>query len=355
MNRRRLLLPGALLMLWVSLSAAQKPSAILRFHTVSEPREGAFTMLIPDGWTAEGGVYRIDPSQAHGAGNSVSAKVDWIVRRDPAGAAMTHRLPDMLYKDMRGSPAGGMLPPGSNYGGMTVSPPMDAVSFLLNVVFRRERPQAASVKVVAKVPLPGVARSYEQFDRSLGLPPDFRHDTAMVFVTYDEAGAHFTEVLYTDIQYWGMGAAMWGNKDTYTARAPADEFQRLCPAFKLMNDSTKLNPQWIQRELQSQGQRSKTIADVQRTTQQLQEEMVQHRQQTNAEINHQIQGVLLGYKTETDPYTGKKHDMPTGDSQGQAAKVYYGPDGRAIIVGDPNWSPENDPKFANGGWKPAQE
>src|ERR1035437_5954271 len=41
-----------------------KPSnKLVRFHRVSEPREGAFTMLVPDGWRVQGGVYRVDPSR----------------------------------------------------------------------------------------------------------------------------------------------------------------------------------------------------------------------------------------------------------------------------------------------------
>jgi hypothetical protein len=335
---------------------AKTSSKLVRFHLVSEPREGAFTMLIPDGWSTQGGVYRKDPSRSGGAGNAVAAKVDFIVTRDAAGTAMMHRLPDTSYKDMRNSPAAGMFPPGSNYGGMVVSPSMDALSYLLNVVLRQTRPQARNLQVVAKVPLPKVASGYDQFDRSIGLPAGFQtNNTALAVVTYDEGGTHYEEVLYTDVLVSGMGTGVWGVKDTYTARAPASEFAALRPVFQLMNDSTKLNKQWIERELASQSARTKVSSDVQQHNQQVDAEIVRHRQQTNAEINGQMQLLLSDKTTEIDPHTGKKTIAPIYDDQGRQGRVFYGKDGTAVLATDPYWDPEKDPNFANKGYRKAQQ
>jgi hypothetical protein len=331
---------------------AQTSSKTVRFHRVSEPREGAFTMLIPDGWTVEGGVYRINPGKAGGAGNAVAAKVDFVVKRDSAGTVMTHRLPDMLYKDMRRSPAASMFPTGSNYSGMTVSPPMDAISYLMNVVFRKQRPQARNVKVVAKVPLPKAAQSYDRIDHMMAPQINYQNNTGLVLVSYEERGIRFTEVLYADIQVWGMGADMWGNKDTYMARAPAEEFERMCRVFKLMNESTKLDPKWIQRELRSQGERGKTIAGVQQHNAQIEDEMVRQRQTTNAEIHNQVQLVLTETSSEINPHTGKA-EVTLGRPSGG---VYYDPNGgRAILSTDANWDPEQDPATRGMGWKKAKE
>ena len=333
-----------------------KPSnKLVRFHQVSEPNEGAFTMLVPDGWSTKGGVYRKDPGRSGGTGNAVAAKVDFIVTRDAAGTAMTHRLPDTTYKDMRGSPAAGMFPPGSNYNGMVVSPSMDALSYLLNVVLRQSRPQARNLQVVARVPLPQVASSYDQLDRSMGLPADFqKNNTALAVVTYDEGGTHFEEVLYTDVVIWGMGSGIWGVKDTYTARAPASEFEALRPVFQLMNDSMKLNKQWIARELASQDARTKVFSDVQKHNQQVDAEIVRHRQATNAEINHQMQLTLSDKTTEIDPHTGKKVIVPIYNDQGRQGRVFYGRDGTAVLSTDPYWDPEKDPNYANKGYRKAQ-
>ena len=87
---------------------------VIHLSPSAEPREHAFTILIPDGWITQGGIYRVDPSRAGGAGNSIAAKLDFVVKRDAAGTVMTHTFPDQLYMDMRRSPAASMFPPGSN-------------------------------------------------------------------------------------------------------------------------------------------------------------------------------------------------------------------------------------------------
>lgn len=337
--------PVVALLLCIPLGAAALAEPkVIHFHPISEPREGAFTMLVPDGWQTEGGVYRVDPSRAGGAGNSVAAKVDFVVKRDATGTVMVHTLPDNLYKDMRGSPAAAMFPPGSNYGGMVVSPPMDALSYLANVVFRFTRPRARNVTVVVKLPLPDVARSYDRVCRNMGLPPDFRNNAALMLVAYQEGGVQYKEVLYTDVQMMLVG--MWGNKDTYTARAPADEFDRMCRVFKVMHESVRLNPQWIGREIQSQATRGQIIRNVQQRLQEIDAEIVQHRQTTNAEINSQIQLMLTDKTTAIDPHTGKPKIVPTNEGQ-----VFFGKNGDVLLAEDPAFDPDKDPRYANGGYE----
>jgi hypothetical protein len=329
-------------------TAAVEESKVIHFHRVSEPHEGAFTMLVPDGWQTVGGVYRVNPTRAGGAGNSVAAKVDFLVKRDAAGTVMVHTLPDNLYMDMRRSPAAAMFPPGSNYNGMVVSPPMDALSYLANVAFRFTRPQARNVSVAVKLPLPGVARSYDRVCRNMGLPPDFRNDAALMLVAYEEGGVQYKEVLYTDVQVMLFG--MWGNKDTYMARAPANEFDRMCRVFKVMHESVRLNPQWMAREIQSQAVRGQMINDVQHRLQEIDAEIVQHRQATNAEINSQIQLMLAGKTTTIDPHTGKAAVVPA--DQGQ---VFFGKNGDVLLADDPAFDPAKDPRYASGGYEKSKQ
>lgn len=70
------------------------------FRRVQEPRENAFSILIPKGWQIEGGIFRIDPTMQGGAAQSIAAG------------------------QMR------LYLPGSNYNGMTVYPIMSAGQFM---------------------------------------------------------------------------------------------------------------------------------------------------------------------------------------------------------------------------------
>ena len=95
----------------------QTGNAVL-FRRTAELRENAFTLLAPDGWKVEGGIFRADPTAAGGPANAIAAKVDFTVH-DAAGQAAIRWLPDVLFFDPRRSPAGqmGLFPPGSNYQG----------------------------------------------------------------------------------------------------------------------------------------------------------------------------------------------------------------------------------------------
>lgn len=136
-----LLLPLALLALacggGTSETLGQQKKAAV-FHRMAEPRERAFTVLVPDGWSTEGGIFRVDPLRQGGPAQSVAAKVDFAVKKDAPGTVMIRWLPDMLYFDARNSPAGqmGLFPPGSNYMGMTVMPLLSAQQFLAQLPFR---------------------------------------------------------------------------------------------------------------------------------------------------------------------------------------------------------------------------
>lgn len=90
---------------------------VISFSRVSEPRENAFSLLIPKGWQTEGGIFRVDPTAQGGPAQSIAAKLDFAVKKDEAGTVMIRWLPDVLFFDMRMSPAGqmGMFPPGSSY------------------------------------------------------------------------------------------------------------------------------------------------------------------------------------------------------------------------------------------------
>jgi len=320
---------------------------VIHLSPTAEPREHAFTMLIPDGWITQGGIYRVDSSRAGGAGNSIVAKLDFVVKRDAAGTVMTHTFPDQLYMDMRRSPAASMFPPGSNYNGMRVSPPMNAQTYLVQMVFRPAHPQARNVKTPLQVPLPAVAASYDQMSHAMGLPADYRHDAALLVMDYDEGGVQFREVLYTAVEQT-MGG-MWGNKDTYLARAPVNEFDTMRRVFEAMRDSVKLDSQWMMREAQNQAVRAHIVQDVQSTVQKTDAEMVAHRQRTNAAINSQMQLLLTDKTTAIDPHAGKPKIIPNeGNSR------FFGKQGDLLISDDPYFDPEKHREYANKGYERAK-
>jgi len=167
-------------------SAQPGAAAACVFTRQSEPRENAFTILVPRGWTLEGGIFRVDPTAAGGPANAIEAKLDLAVKKDAAGTVMIRSLPDLLYFDARRSPAGqmGLFPPGSTYQGMTVWPVLTADEFLLQVVLPKAHPGAAGLRVVERKKHPETAHGYGQrVQAMMGQTMTFTYDAATVTVT----------------------------------------------------------------------------------------------------------------------------------------------------------------------------
>jgi len=86
------------------------------------------------------------------------------------------------------------------------------------------------------------------------------------------------------------------------------------------------------------------MADVQRTVQRIDEEILRHRRDTNDAINRQMQLVLTDKEKVIDPHTGLKEIVPTNEGQ-----VFFGKNGDLLLCEDPNWDPNKDPRYWNGG------
>lgn len=74
-------------------------SVTVAFRRQWEPRQKAFTVLVPVGWQVDGGLFSVDPTQAGGALNSVETKCDFSVKRDGAGTVMARWAPTYNFVD----------------------------------------------------------------------------------------------------------------------------------------------------------------------------------------------------------------------------------------------------------------
>jgi|WetSurMetagenome_2_1015567.scaffolds.fasta_scaffold877252_1 hypothetical protein len=132
----------------------------VRFRRAAEPRENAFSLLIPIDWRISGGITRVNPTAAGGALNATGAKLDLTIE-NPSGSVRLRWYPEINYMDMRRSTAGqtGMFPAGSNYNGAPVFPLPPAVQYL-EAGLRRDQPRASGIQISGRYPLPQAAASY---------------------------------------------------------------------------------------------------------------------------------------------------------------------------------------------------
>lgn len=322
----------------VGPAAGRRDFGTMVFQRIREPREGAFTMLIPKGWLVEGGIMRVDPSAAGGAAQSIEAKIDMTIKRDAAGTVLFRRLPDFRYCDTRGMPTAAMFPPGSNYNGMQVMPKMSAADFLGRMVFPNTHPQARNARVVDQRPLPQLAQDYQRRVAALPIGGSFSFDAAVVTVEYDEGGTAYREVLVSLIQDYGqLGAGMWENKETGFFRAPVAEFDKWAAVANVMTNSIDVNRQWLAGELRGQITRAGIAIDTQQELQRIEQEIVTHKQRTNAEIHNDMFLTLTGQEEYVNPFT-KQTERDTN----QWRYRWVNPAGEVVVTNRDEYDPNHD-------------
>jgi hypothetical protein len=337
-------------------SATQSPiptkpgiPSVLRLRRVTEPRERAFTVLVPQGWQTEGGIIRVDPNRSGGSGNAIAAKCDFSIKRDAAATALMRFLPDTSFIDMRNAPAGrmGLFPPGSNYNGMTVYPVQDAVSFLMRIAFPYAHPGVQNPRILDRKPLRGMVEEMRLLSGWLPISNQFSYDAALVTLQYSEKGTEYKETMVGGIQNMSvMGAGMWSNQRTLLARAPVQEFEGLAPLFLIILHSIDINKQWLAGELQGQVTRAGIATDVLRYLQQMDNQITEHRRQTNAEINNDAYLTLTGQEEYVNPYTNK---IEWGSNEWKYRWVT--PSGDEVYANDDYFDPNHDPNSTRSDWK----
>ncbi len=329
--------------------AAPPPEPLL-LHRQAEPRERAFTILVPEGWQVEGGILRVDPVTVGGPAQSLEAKVDLTLRQDAPGTVMLRRYPDWYGIDMRHSPAGqmGFFPPGSTYQGMPVAQVPDPRSYVLEWLLPQVRPAATDLQVEAAAPVPGLVRAARERVRALAVPLDIRFDGCVITVTYRERGIRFRERFVVLIEDRGaMAGGQWANRETLGFRAPAADFAAWEPVFQLICGSVQLSPDWIRGELRGQQQRVQTMREVERQVRDLDRQILAHQRTTNAEIQNDAFLTLTAQEEYVNPYTG---EVEVGTDQlGPHRWVTAG--GDVLYAPREEFDPNTDARLNRTDWK----
>ena len=328
-----------------------------------EPNEQAFSLHVPQGWLIEGGIHRANLMQQVVDAQSIQAKLDFSVKKDPAGTVMMRLCPEIKYCDMRFSPAGmmGMFMPGSNVSGMVSAPLMGAADFLAQFAFPWAHPAAQGAQVVEAKREEQLVVNYKRKMASLGTPTNFQYDGAVVLFRYTEDGVRYEEAGFTVIENLGrLGGGMWSNKDTALFRAPEGELESWRPVFTTILESVQLNHQWLSHEIvsqeflsrsflnaqQAQMARDRRMLEIQRQVQDIDRQIVEHRQRTNAEIMNDNYLTLMELEEYVNPYT---NEPELGSNQWQHRWVTEGGD---VFYSDDSWDDPNVPGLLNASdWK----
>lgn len=322
----RVLFPPVLLALVCGLTAQAAPAAAkvkpttLVLRRQWEPKQRAFTVLVPVGWQIDGGLFSVDPTQAGGALNSVETKCDFTVKRDAAGSVMLRWAPTYNFVDFFRSPEfasmAALFPPGRNYNGGLVMP-MPTVEDYLMAGFRQARSAAVDMRVAQRAELPelvdvlkGLSQGMNAQLVQVGKAPMTFRAGVLVF-DYAEAGTRYREAAVTalcDLK----AAALWSNQFTFHMRAPADEADAWKPVLDVIRQSLEFNPEWVAAYVRSVGERGEQAAEVMRYLARIDQEIFDRRSKTHSDTQHENYLLLSGQEEYVNPFT-KKVERDTSD------------------------------------------
>jgi hypothetical protein len=333
-----------------ALNASETVDQVQIFDRIQEPREGAFSMIVPKGWKVEGGIVRVDPNAMGGPAQSIEAKLDMTIKRDDGGSVMGRSLPDMRYADIvTANPMlAGMFPYGSNYNGMPVAPCPNAQAFITQMAFPYVHPSAQQVRIGDTFSAKELAQRYQHSLATLPLPMTPVCDAGVTVLEYSENGIAFKEVWSAVIVNWGqIAAGMWENKETRFMRAPASEFDHWIPVFAAMQASVQINPKWLAAEIQGQMQRSQIVIDTQKEIERIEREMVENRQRVNSEIQNSMYLTLTGQEDYKNPFTGEYETRPSDLGRHRWVNDL----GQEVYSGDNSYDPNSDVNLYHKGFK----
>lgn len=278
------------------------------FSRRMEPREKAFSLLVPRDWRLKGGLFRVNPLQAGGPLNSVEAKCD-LTLSDPKGQIAFRILPDIVYAHV--GIGGGVFPPGAVYQGARVRKLGSAKAHLQHLFAANHR-GVSGVKFLKVARLPGevtaMDRAMAYTNRLLaaigGRGMTFRNDAAAAVVQYRRGSVTYKEVLLTGIV--DMRAALtWKNTRTLSFRAPAADFERWRPVFDIIRASVRFNPRWVLKEAKGQQARADFILKVFAESRRIDDEILRRSRINREEIMNDNYLVLTGQEEYRNPHTNK--------------------------------------------------
>ena len=315
----------------------KKRLGTVAFDRRPEPNERAFTLLVPQGWRIGGGIVRVNPLTTGAVTQAVAAKCDMVIKKDDPETVGVHFLPTLMYADLTGMPAEGAFPPGSNYSGCPVVRRMSAEDFLAQGLFPRLRPAAQDVRVTERKKLPEMAAAYKRRIAELPmLGGMFEFDVALVTIEYTEGSTHYCERLFTVLKYYPQ--ILWDNNDTLSFRAPLDQFEMWEPLARIIIYSVQFNSTWVQQEIRGQAERAGIILRTQQEIARIEQEIVAHRQKTNAEINNDMYLTLTGQEEYVNPYTNEV-ERDSGDWKYR----WVTEGGQILFTDNEDYNPNIDP------------
>jgi hypothetical protein len=333
------------LILFIWIEVFSQKSSVIQYSRKQEPRENAFSLLVPSGWQIEGGAIRILNPDMGGALNMVECKFDMAVKKDAQGSVMVRWMPEMLCID--GAYAFGNRE-GAVFNNALVRNKRSPERFITEVGIPYAHPNASNIKIISSKSLPELAQKYQQaVSYEMKMVTNMNYYAGIVEFTYSENGVQYSERMMTVIEDYGMnGGGLWKNRQSTLIRTPINQLKSWESVFSKIQNSGIWSTKWVVGEVNAQRKRGGLVALTNTEIQKLDNEITDSRRKTNAAINHDMYLTVTGNADYINPYTGK-----TEQDNADFKYRWVDAGGNVIYSDDANYNPNNDSGINVSGYK----
>jgi hypothetical protein len=269
-----------------------------------EQYQNAFSLLIPKGWKAEGGM--VPSGVQWNVVDLVENNIKFRVTSQD-GKSFFGWYPRFYFQDpsITTRSSGGTLQmrPGQVINGVWQYPYMGIEQYVQYIVFGQfaarefQNPRIlgkAQPSPELKPWVPQVASHYQagyvNFECAVNGVPTFGRIYTIIY--------NIQNVLWTTVGTWGLAAPK--------SRWPEDE-----RVMEICLRSFRLNPEWISRASAAERQRGQQYNETIRHMSRVDQEIQKNRAQTSSDIMHENYKVLTGQIEARDPSTGKVKYLPS--------------------------------------------
>ena len=210
----------------------------------TERTERAFSLLLPTGWVAEGGIVRApDAGELSPIVDQCGFRLKFAVKEPSSGAEVRWFDRDIYVDLTRSTPElMNAHPTRSIYNNLIVYPELAPTEFVLDFLLPEKRTGVSALALEKEVMLPESAKKFEEVYSET---EEENYTAAMIVALYSEGEAFYREIFLVVLRSRPLAdIRMWENVYTLGLRAPVDKLKEHYPEMVTAAASFFIEPAW---------------------------------------------------------------------------------------------------------------
>lgn len=306
--------------------AAKEPAGGVRYVGFRDPIENAFTVEVPEGWAADGGMYRYASVDTRAALSLVSP--DQQIRITFGDRELGAFVEPNQMLDWAGFHEGSVYSPG--YGvQQVVRRYVPGPVFVRQYIQLKPARDCENLRITEARPRPDADEAVNRlYQRLNNYAVSMQQHSGEASFTCEEngramAGYYFAGTLSTRTQ---SQTGIWMVQHLFGFLAAKEKASLAHEVVRHVIGSVTINPDWARRQSHTTMETSRIVSQTNQEVSKIIDDAYWNRQRSQDEISRRRSNAILGLEDAIDPATGRQMKVESGSN-------YYWIDNQGTIVG----------------------